>query len=703
MSKSRIAGFICIFSAVVLIVLAFALPIYKSKPKIEDYNGKDTVIAGADGFLFGAYGEKTNQLCDFRGGKLFSEKELDGYVSALTEISDQFSEKGCESVFVFVPSKMSVYRDKLPVNVSDKYSTVRRFTQLCGALTAAGADTLDVSAYFETIKNKEQLYHTASDALNDVGGYRVFERTAEHINEKYEKNIKIPGISAYELEITEDTAFKLTREYRNVTGKTVADRTLTLKEKAVLYTDAGYDYEATSATEMPAENREEGFDYPVFLLSDTGGAESCGKFFSGASALCVYRSKITPDDAVTERANPDYAVFIINEDEIQALPSKRGNLDINDEITAQPVIKATAYSDADRFVIFGTAEPESTVTVAGGAENVSVYTEDGEFKVEIPLFTDTEYTVLNVRCKTDGKAQSEPVKLEAEYSANRGYKNVVIGKDGHLHYQETVPDFTGESALSDDEIAYYVGYLSAKADVVHEVSPNTKIIYVIPPNHLTIYPETAPDSLAGRKSGTSRLTQLIEAFKDSDKLTFLDLQTPLTEAKKTAPYRLYNKTDTHWNELGAYYAYREIMGFISRDFPAAAPDPLDDFNVFTKTVPGGDMANFLEVDLNAVTEQGVYVRAKNGLKSGINKDYSMNFENAWFSDQREFKTDDGSLPTMIMYRDSFSTNLMSFLAEKFSYSIFHTMWDYPDEYELYKQMQPDYIIIEHVERGLGGL
>ena len=224
----------------------------------------------------------------------------------------------------------------------------------------------------------------------------------------------------------------------------------------------------------------------------------------------------------------------------------------------------------------------------------------------------------------------------------------------------------------------------------------------MPPDHITVYPETAPDSLAGLHSDVSRLTQFIEALKGSEKLTFIDLRTPLLEAKKTAPYRLYNKTDTHWNELGAYYAYREIMNVISADFPAAAPDPLDDFDVFTKEVSGGDMANFLNADLNTVTEEGVYVRAKNGLQSGISKDYSMNFANTWFSDYHEFSTDNKELPTMIMFRDSFSTNLMSFLAEKFSYSVFYNMWEYPDDYDLIKELQPDYLIIEHVERSFSG-
>ena len=702
MSKSRIAGFICIFSAVVLAVLAFALPIYKSEPKNEDHSVKDAVIAGSDGFLFRASAEERDVMLDFSGGRLLSNAELDGYVSALTDISDKLSEKGCVSVFVFVPSKMSVYRDKLPSGISDLYSATRRFTQICAAMKGSGRAVVDLCACFENIKNEDQLYHTASDTLNDVGGYRLFEQTAERLNLQYNLNIMIPDFSDYELEITEDATYPLTREYRNITGETVPNRTVTLKEKNILYTDADYAYDLTKATETKAENRTDGFDYLRFMILDTGSSSSCFKYFSASSSLCVYRATPAADDAITERAKPEYAVIIINEDEIDSVPYGHQSIEINDENSAEPVIKATAYSDAEHFVIFGVSEPESTVTVTGGAEDISVYTKDGEFVIEVPIFTDPEYSTVTVQSKTNGKTASKTVELTARYTKMHGNKNVVIGKEGHLHYQETIPDFTGESAYSDETVAQCVGYLSAKADAIHEVSPDTKIIYVVPPDHLTVYPETAPDSLAGKQSDTTRLTQFIEAFKDSDKLTFLDLRTPLIEAKKTAPYRLYNKTDTHWNELGAYYAYREIMNFISTDFPAAAPDPLEEFDVFTKTVSGGDMANFLEVDLNAVTEQGVYVRAKNGLKSGINKDYSMNFENKWFSDYHEFSADDGSLPTMIMYRDSFSTNLMSFMAEKFSHSIFYTMWEYEDDLDLYKEMQPDYIIIEHVERSFGG-
>ena len=46
---------------------------------------------------------------------------------------------------------------------------------------------------------------------------------------------------------------------------------------------------------------------------------------------------------------------------------------------------------------------------------------------------------------------------------------------------------------------------------------------------------------------------------------------------------------------------------------------------------------------------------------------------------------------------------MSFLAEKFSHSVFYTMWERPDDLDAIAEMQPDYIVYEFVERSLGGL
>ena len=691
MSKRRILSYVCAFAAFVLLVLAVALPLYGKKAR--DYNEKYDVIEGSDGFLFSARSAFTDELADFSGQTSYDAEVLSRTVEALSGSASALADRGCASVFVLVPSKMSVYRDKLPGNVAKRYSQTRKYTELCAAMTAAGLDVIELSGLFGKYKDSEQLFHTASDAINDAGGYRLFTAAAG-----------AAGLAAlpedgYTARTSEDYNYPLTREYRNETGKTVPNRTVTLTENNVTYKDDERYAFGVTAT----KNSEKTGSVIVFSAGAGNSVSACRKFFSAAAGTAVFVDGMIADETVLDRYAPGHAVFVIYEGDVRSLPLKsmQPQTDPDLDSSAAPVIDAVVYSSGDCAVIFGKAEAESTVTVKGGEKVVSRRTENGAFAAEVPIRTDTERSELYVTAKTDGKNESDPVTVNVKYEERVGYKNVRVGKYGHLHYEETVPDFTGASALSDGDLQGYVNYLRARSDRIHAVSPDTKIIYVIPPNHLTIYPETAPDDLV--EGATSRLRQFIEAFKDDDSLIFLDLITPLTEAKQTAPYRLYNKTDTHWNELGAYYAYVRIMDEISKDFPAAAPDPLSGFDVFTKSVNGGDMANFLGADLNAVREDGVYVRSKKPLFSGIEKDYSMNFENVWFSDQHEFAIDDASLPTMIMYRDSFSTNLMSFLAEKFSCSVFHTMWDYPEETELWEQMKPDYIIIEHVERGLGGI
>ncbi len=698
MNKPLLFGAISVFAVVVLVVLALALPFYKTNAAEPVYNGKDSVIAGRGGFLFRA---ENDDLPDFRGELTYTDEELSLRVKALNELKASLEARGCRVAFVFVPSKLSVYRGRLPDSVLKTYSQNRRYQSLYNALKSSGAEAAELSELFDGLKDKEQLYHTADVTLNSVGGCRVFEAAAELSGA--DKKLSAPTLSDYELTVEYDAQYPLTRTYRNITGKTVPNRTLTLTAKTKTFEDAGFAYEHTAGTRLLPEAKKDGVYYPSVLILDTGADRACFDFFSAASSTAVYRSVLSADETVVGKAAPELAFIIINETELSKVPSAEKEIIIKKDKTAAPVIIDTTYSDRDKIVIYGACEENCTVKITGGLTEVSEYQSDGDFMLEVQLSDKSEYSELSVTCTADGKEESEAERVEAHISDGTGYKNVTVGKDGHLHYDETLPDYKGETALWQERIDEYVGYLSAKADRIHEVSPDTKLIYVIPPNHLTIYPETAPDSLAPYKGGVSRMDQLVEAFKDNDKVAFIDLKTPLLAVKETAPYRIYNKTDTHWTELGAYYAYRAIMEYIAKDFPAAAPDPLEKFDVYTRKTNGGDMANFLGFDLNKVREEGVFVRSKEPLKSGISKDYALNFENVWFSDEHVFEIDDGSLPTMIMYRDSFSTNLMSFLAEKFSKSVFHTMWEYADEYELYAEMQPDYIIYEFVERGLGGL
>ena len=396
MNKKKIFSVLFLLAAVVLTSLAVSCKPDKpdeTTPSLPDYNGEDAVIFGADGYLFGASG-----LPDFYGENLYGEDELTRRVGALTDIAADLYEKDCKTVFVLVPSKLSVYSDKLPQNVkSKKAAGERRFTQLSSALTASKAEVLDLTAEFEKLKDGAQLYHTASDELNDVGGYYLYSALAKLISEKYGKNVKTRDISEYETETTEDETYPLTREYRNVTGITVANKTVALKQNDILYSDADYRYEATEATYIPEAKRTDDIDYPRYLVLDTGASSACRKFFSEFSAKAVFRRGIVVYEPVVDRAKPEYAVIIINEDGLSSLPINEKVIITTPDVSAAPVINAGAYTDAEHYVMFGVCEKNCKITVKGGAEEVSVRSEDGKFVVEAPIKQE-DTSFLSVYC-----------------------------------------------------------------------------------------------------------------------------------------------------------------------------------------------------------------------------------------------------------------------------------------------------------------
>jgi hypothetical protein len=50
--------------------------------------------------------------------------------------------------------------------------------------------------------------------------------------------------------------------------------------------------------------------------------------------------------------------------------------------------------------------------------------------------------------------------------------------------------------------------------------------------------------------------------------------------------RVYHKTDTRWNERGAFFAYQKIMQRLSQDLPEILPKTLADFNP-SEEIAGG--------------------------------------------------------------------------------------------------------------------
>ena len=94
----------------------------------------------------------------------------------------------------------------------------------------------------------------------------------------------------------------------------------------------------------------------------------------------------------------------------------------------------------------------------------------------------------------------------------------------------------------------------------------------------------------------------------------------------------------------------------------------------------------------------MFVRGYKDSVFTFKKPYAMNFLNEGTQDEQSYSTGKEELPTVVMYRDSFSSNMMMYLADSLESIYFRPMWTYGPELDFIEQTKPDYVVIEIVER-----
>jgi hypothetical protein len=189
--------------------------------------------------------------------------------------------------------------------------------------------------------------------------------------------------------------------------------------------------------------------------------------------------------------------------------------------------------------------------------------------------------------------------------------------------------------------------------------------------------------------------QFMSHMKANSNLKIIDLRGPLMVEK--ARHQIYYRTDTHWNNRGAYVGYREIMSVLCRWLPQLETIPSSAFEEFEYSEPGRDLALILGMraffadrysDLR-MTRANLAREVQPGPPAGKleTRGPDMLFEQP---DQR--------LPRAVMFRDSFATWLIPLLSENFSRILYS--WQYTFNREIVERESPDVVIQEMVERAL---
>ncbi len=143
-------------------------------------------------------------------------------------------------------------------------------------------------------------------------------------------------------------------------------------------------------------------------------------------------------------------------------------------------------------------------------------------------------------------------------------KTFLVGKDDWLFLgmPDVVKDFRGMTKLSNEQKNSWADRLMQKERFFRQ--KGVQYLFVVEPDKKTIYPEYYPDHINQLHSFSKRY-QLTTHLPKETASYFLDLTEPLLKAKNYE--RLYFKTDSHWNDVGAFVAYQSIIKKINQWYP----------------------------------------------------------------------------------------------------------------------------------------
>jgi len=267
---------------------------------------------------------------------------------------------------------------------------------------------------------------------------------------------------------------------------------------------------------------------------------------------------------------------------------------------------------------------------------------------------------------------------------------VVIGKEGWFFYKGdgSIEDYRGITHFDEDVLNKWARSYEMKRQWLEK--QGIKYLLVLPPNKESIYSEYLPRHINKVRVKTG-LDDLVDRLKKDKVVDLVDLRPALLKEKHNN--LLYHKTDTHWNNYGAFVAYREIMKPVSEWYPQIHPFELTDFVVSKTKVAAGDLSKFVGGEEFLDDEEFIFKPKSAFLayKSEVDKVYRDPF--AW-------SKNDDRLPRALMFIDSFSENMVQFLSEDFKYIRYdYQAWgENTPIAEMIQKYKPDIVVEEIVER-----
>lgn len=268
---------------------------------------------------------------------------------------------------------------------------------------------------------------------------------------------------------------------------------------------------------------------------------------------------------------------------------------------------------------------------------------------------------------------------------------VVKGRNGWLFYGDdmTIDDYALADPMTPGALLNWREALLRASRWLQ--ARGIAYVFTVAPDKHVLYPEELPATLT-RVGNVSRTDQLLTALQDTG--LALDLRPALFAAK--ARERIFQMTDTHWNDRGALVAYQQIIAAVRARVPSTPPAwTRDDFDLVSRDIAGLDLAGMLglkrvlrETDLTLVPRRPRRAHVVEPAGAAPTDE----------TGRLVTELTEPSLPRAVIVRDSFASKLAPFLSEHFSRAVY--VWQNDFDADLVSQERPDIVIQEIVGRHL---
>jgi len=270
-----------------------------------------------------------------------------------------------------------------------------------------------------------------------------------------------------------------------------------------------------------------------------------------------------------------------------------------------------------------------------------------------------------------------------------GQYTYLIGEQGHHYFAHVggklIPKFQGKQFLTDDQLTN----MAAKLEEVKTYldKQGIPLIVMFCTDKESIYPEFYPKSI---KCGPEpiQLDVITSYLQENTDVDIFNIRQALLTGKNN--FMLYPVSSgdlAHYNEIGAFFAYQELMRHIKIYFPEIIPYELNDVHI-----------NYNEKGIPSVSFK--YKKVYRQLDISFFDDVDVIRPFTWENDV--YENTESNLPVILFLCDSYAGEIFfgKYIAQHFGKAIFIHYQNMKHFEEYIDRYKPDIVVFESVERSL---